>query len=100
MAVVTDLGTYDDALVSKLQNLDGLLLEANHDINMLQTGAYPYPLKRRIMGEHLSKENNYEKLAYEAVRLEVTMGDNPYKASDFPMYVAKRDRASDRIAVE
>ena len=38
MAVVTDLGTYDDALVSKLQNLDGLLLEANHDINMLQTG--------------------------------------------------------------
>ena len=116
MAVVTDLGTYDDALVSKLQNLDGLLLEANHDINMLQTGAYPYPLKRRIMGDsghlsnersgqllcellhdkfgsvilgHLSKENNYEKLAYEAVRLEVTMGDNPYKASDFPMYVAK-----------
>ena len=105
----------------------GLLLEANHDINMLQTGAYPYPLKRRIMGDsghlsnersgqllcellhdkfgsvilgHLSKENNYEKLAYEAVRLEVTMGDNPYKASDFPMYVAKRDRASDRIAVE
>ena len=93
MAVVTDLGTYDDALVSKLQNLDGLLLEANHDINMLQTGAYPYPLKRRIMGDsghlsnersgqllcellhdkfgsvilgHLSKENNYEKLAYEA----------------------------------
>lgn len=52
-----------------------------------------------ILG-HLSKENNYEKLAYEAVRLEVTMGDNPYKASDFPMYVAKRDRASDRIAVE
>ena len=127
MAVVTDLGTYDDALVSKLQNLDGLLLEANHDINMLQTGAYPYPLKRRIMGDsghlsnersgqllcellhdkfgsvilgHLSKENNYEKLAYEAVRLEVTMGDNPYKASDFPMYVAKRDRASDRIVVE
>ena len=26
--------------------------------------------------------------------------ENPYKASDFPMYVAKRDRASDRIAVE
>ena len=51
MAVVTDLGTYDDALVSKLQDLDGLLLEANHDINMLQTGAYPYPLKRRIMGD-------------------------------------------------
>lgn len=32
-----------------------------------------------------------EQLAYEAVRLEVTMGDNPYKADDFPMYVAKRN---------
>ena len=41
-----------------------------------------------------SKENNYEKLAYETVRLEVTMGDNPYKAEDFPMHVAKRDEVS------
>lgn len=52
-----------------------------------------------ILG-HLSKENNYEELAYEAVRLEVTMGENPYKAGDFPMYVAKRDGLSQRIAVQ
>ena len=121
LGVVTDLGTYDEVLVEKLQGLDTLLLEANHDLHMLETGIYPYPLKRRIMGDkghlsnessgqlfcellhdgfgtvmlgHLSKENNYEELAYEAVRLEVTMGDNPYKAEDFPMYVAKRDGAS------
>lgn len=126
-AVVTDLGTYDDALVERLQGLDGLLLEANHDIHMLETGVYPYPLKRRIMGDrghlsnersgqllcellhdqfgtvmlgHLSKENNYEELAYEAVRLEVTMGDNPYKAEDFPMMVAKRDTVSPVIRAE
>ena len=121
LGVVTDLGTYDEVLVEKLQGLDTLLLEANHDLHMLETGIYPYPLKRRIMGDkghlsnessgqllcellhdgfgtvmlgHLSTENNYEELAYEAVRLEVTMGDNPYKAEDFPMYVAKRDGAS------
>lgn len=121
VAVVTDLGTYDEEIVSQLQNLDILLLEANHDIHMLETGVYPYPLKRRIMGDkghlsnersgqllgellhdkfgtvilgHLSKENNYEELAYEAVRLEVTMGENPYKADDFPMLVAKRDSVS------
>ena len=120
-AVVTDLGTYDDAIIQELQGLEVLLLEANHDIHMLETGAYPYSLKRRIMGDrghlsnersgqllgellhdkfgtvmlgHLSKENNYEELAYEAVRLEVTSGDNPYKADDFPMYVAKRDTVS------
>ena len=126
LAVITDLGNYNQALVDELQGLDALLLEANHDINMLQMGSYPYPLKQRILGDrghlsnersgqflcellhdhfgtvllgHLSKENNYEKLAYEAVRLEVTMGDNPYKAEDFPMIVAKRDTVSNRIRV-
>lgn len=126
IAVVTDLGTYDKNLVDELQGLDALLLEANHDVNMLQTGAYPYKLKKRILGDrghlsnersgqllgellhdgfqsvilgHLSKENNYEKLAYEAVRLEVTMGDNPYKAEDFPMMIAKKDSNSQVIRV-
>ena len=35
-----------------------------------------------------------EELAYETVRLEITMGDNPYRASDFPIDVAKRDCSS------
>ena len=126
IAVITDLGTYNQTIVDELQGLDALLLEANHDVNMLQTGIYPYPLKQRILSDrghlsnersgqllcellhdgfgtvmlgHLSKENNYEELAYEAVRLEVTMGDNPYKAEDFPMYVAKRDTVTDIIRV-
>ena len=127
VSVATDLGKYDSYTVKNLQNLDAVLLEANHDIHMLETGVYPYPLKRRIMGNrghlsnersgqllcellhdkfgtvvlgHLSKENNYEELAYEAVRLEVTMGDNPYKADDFPMYVAKRNAVSPVIRAE
>lgn len=126
VAVVTDLGNYNQGIVDELQELDALLLEANHDVKMLQMGIYPYPLKQRILGDrghlsnersgqllcellhdnfktvvlgHLSKENNYEELAYEAVRLEVTMGDNPYKADDFPMHVAKRDCVSPRIQV-
>ncbi len=124
MAVMTDLGIYDDHIVEKLKGLDVLLLEANHDVHMLQVGSYPYPLKQRILGEkghpvqrafraaarggaarsfrhgllgHLSKENNYAELAYETVRLEVTMGDNPYKGDDFPMYVAKRDEPSELV---
>ena len=124
MAVMTDLGKYDDNIVEKLRNLVVLLLEANHDVHMLQVGSYPYPLKQRILGErghlsnelsgrllgevlhdhfktvvlgHLSKENNYAELAYETVRLEVTMGENPYRGDDFPMYVAKRDEPSQMI---
>lgn len=122
--VITDLGKYDGYIVEKMRGLDILLLEANHDVNMLQMGSYPYPLKQRILGDrghlsnelsgqllgeilhdnfkavvlgHLSKENNYEKLAYETVRLEITLGDNPYQGNDFPIYVAKRDCVSDLI---
>ncbi len=122
MAVATDLGTYSSRLVEKLQRLDVLLLEANHDVRMLQAGRYPYYLKRRIMGEkghlsnemagqllsellhdnfkavllgHLSEENNYERLAYETVRLEIDMADNSYKAKDFPIHIAKRHAVSD-----
>jgi hypothetical protein len=43
---------------------------------------------------HLSRENNYEELAHETVCQEVTMGDNPYKAKDFFISVAKRDETS------
>lgn len=127
MAVMTDLGFYDQNIVDELQGLDALLLEANHDIRMLETGIYPYPLKKRILGEkghlsnessgrllgeilhdmfgtvmlgHLSKENNYPELAYETVRLEITLGDNPYSAEDFPIYVANRDEPSPIIRVQ
>lgn len=126
MGVVTDLGKYDKYIIDKLQGLDVLLLEANHDIHMLQVGSYPYPLKQRILGErghlsnessgqllnhvlhdklkaillgHLSRENNYAKLAYETVRLEIDMGDTPYKADDFPIHVAKRDTISEVFCV-
>lgn len=123
-AVATDLGMYNEYIVKKLQGLDAILLEANHDIHMLEVGGYPYPLKQRIMGDkghlsnelsgmllcdilhddlkyivlgHLSKENNYARLAYETVKLEVTLGENPYKGEDLDMQVAKRDSISDIV---
>ncbi len=126
VAVVTDLGMYDDYIVEAFQGVDALLLEANHDVNMLQVGRYPYYLKQRILGDqghlsnersgqllcallhdklrtvmlgHLSAENNLAELAYETVRQEVAMSDNQYKAGDFPIRVAKRSSRSELIAV-
>lgn len=126
VAVATDLGYYDDYIVEHLKNLDAVLIESNHDVNMLQVGAYPYYLKQRILGRrghlsndnagrllgrilndkmkavmlgHLSKENNYEALAMATVCTEITEGDNPYKAGDFPIEIAKRDVPSQLIAV-
>ena len=126
MGIATDLGKYNDYIIENLQGLDALLLEANHDIRMLQVGKYPYYLKQRILGDrghlsnenagrllcrllhdnlkaiflgHLSRENNYEELAYETVCSEVTLGDNPYKSKDFRIQVAKRDLISDVVTV-
>lgn len=48
---------------------------------------------------HLSKENNYEALAYETVCSEVTLGDNPYRSKDFQIQVAKRDSISDVVVL-
>ena len=59
VSVCTDLGTYTDYTVESLKNMDVLFIEANHDVNMLEVGPYPYYLKQRILGErgHLSNES-------------------------------------------
>lgn len=126
VAVCTDLGVYNDYTVECLKGMDALLLEANHDVNMLQVGRYPYYLKRRILGNrghlsnesagqllcrllhdqlkavflgHLSKENNYEALAYEAVCAEVACSGTPYQPRDFYIQVAKREQVSQMVTV-
>jgi len=124
VAVATDMGHFDQHIINHLKDLDAVLLESNHDVNMLQTGPYPYYLKRRILGDHghlsnenagrllnyilhdnmkqillghLSKENNYEALAYETVKLEIDLGDCPYRSGDFPITVAERSELSEII---
>ena len=52
VAIATDMGHYNDYTVENLKDLDAILLEANHDIKMLQVGSYPYYLKQRILGSH------------------------------------------------
>ncbi len=57
--LATDIGYIADELYDHLKDLDCILLEANHDIDLLREGSYPGMLKRRIRGNegHLS---NYE----------------------------------------
>ena len=66
VAVATDMGHFDQYIIDHLQGLDALLLEANHDVNMLENRPYPYYLKRRILGDHghLSNENAGRLLNY------------------------------------
>lgn len=125
-ALATDLGTYDERTVAALADAQILYLEANHDVNMLMVGTYPYYLKQRILGErghlsndaaarlvcellhpqlryvilaHLSKENNLPELAYETVRLEL---QNAAKERKLPMpelFVANRDVPSRMVSI-
>ena len=90
----TDLGCSTDMLCQCVTESNYLLLEANYDEEMLQTGRYPYLLKKRVGGDnghlsnraaaeilvnyatkrlsrvflcHLSKENNTPELAFETI---------------------------------
>jgi phosphoribosyl 1,2-cyclic phosphodiesterase len=53
---VTDTGMYTEEMVYELAPADILVLEANHDLEMLKNGNYPHYLKQRILGRegHLS----------------------------------------------
>lgn len=121
VSVATDLGDFDDHIVQSLSGADAMLIEANHDIRMLEVGPYPYLLKQRILGKrghlsnerggqlvrellndhikgiylgHLSKENNFPDLALEAVKNELF--GNPYSNDyrDFNITVADREKCS------
>ena len=92
--IATDLGVVTDTVQEAMEGADVLVLEANHDADLLRRGSYPWPLKRRILsnrghlanGEaawaltrmkkhprkvylaHLSEENNHPALACDTVQ--------------------------------
>ncbi len=93
VGIATDLGEVTDEVLAALRGCRVVVLEANHDLNLLLSGPYPWPLKLRILGPyghlsneeagrtlallqgdvraallaHLSQENNTPALAYETV---------------------------------
>jgi phosphoribosyl 1,2-cyclic phosphodiesterase len=118
-AVATDLGTYSDYTVRNLSGLDAILLEANHDIRMLEAGPYPFQLKQRIRSDrghlsneaagellakiaheglkkamlgHLSKENNMAELA--ALTVRQTLESMAPECSAIRLAVAPREKLS------
>lgn len=94
ISLVTDTGCTNELIQKSIMDSDLLLVEANHDEDLVLIGPYPWPLKRRVLGEfghmsndtagnlissvvkrgneivllgHLSKENNFPELAYKTV---------------------------------
>lgn len=58
IGVCTDLGYMPDSIGFHLRGTDFLLLESNHDVEMLKVGPYPWSVKQRVMGRkgHLSND--------------------------------------------
>ena len=56
VGVATDLGYMPDSVRMHLRRTQVLLLESNHDLDMLKVGPYPWSIKQRVMGRngHLS----------------------------------------------
>jgi len=52
IAVVTDLGYIPDSIRFHVRGSDVLVLESNHDLEMLKVGPYPWFVKQRVMGRH------------------------------------------------
>ena len=119
LTYMTDTGHVPDNMREKAEGADLLFLEANHDVDMLKNGPYPYQLKKRILSDkghlsnasagellcklypsgvrrvilaHLSKENNTERVAYNTVREGLLKNGIPEK--DCFLTVAHRDRVT------
>lgn len=52
VAIMTDTGVVTGDAFSKIREADVIILEANHEENVLMMGRYPLYLKRRILSEH------------------------------------------------
>lgn len=93
IVTVTDLGWVPEPVAAFLEGADLLMVESNHDVDMLRNGRYPVSLKQRVLSDrghlsnegcaaavcravrsgtkqvvlaHLSQENNLPELAYDA----------------------------------
>lgn len=120
ISMVTDTGCINQNIINSIKDADLLLIESNHDEDMVLIGPYPWPLKRRVLGEfghisndtagdlitkaikrgteivllgHLSKENNFPQLAYKTVE-NILKGNGIEVNPGICLDMTYRDRAS------
>ena len=125
-ACVTDTGCASDALIEFLSPCKAVMLESNHDVNMLTKGEYSYVLKQRILSSyghlsnaqtaevvqklarscvktiilaHLSEKNNTKELAFNAT-VEALSACGLTEGKDVTVYVADQYRNEVTICVD
>lgn len=124
ISIATDLGHYSEEVRRNIEDADVVLLESNHDVEMLKFGPYPYTLKRRVLSDvghlsnedcgraianlvdgtrrkrvilgHLSETNNYPELAYQTV-VNILKENKIDLTKDIGLTVARRDMPSNYV---
>ncbi|MCL2376770.1 MAG: MBL fold metallo-hydrolase [Defluviitaleaceae bacterium] len=125
IAIATDLGHINDNVAKNIHEADVILIESNHDLQMLTNGSYPAHLKRRILSNtghlsnvscgrfladtfstktkhiflgHLSQENNRPILAYETVK-DILLANKIDVGGSVGLYLADRHRPSAMLSL-
>jgi len=103
MALATDLGYIPPNVKAQLQGVDLLLLESNHDTEMLRDGPYPWAVKQRVLSRvgHLSNEaaadfleNGYDGQAAYVILAHLSESNNLPELARVTAERALRGRAS------
>ena len=119
--IVTDIGFISDNVRERISKTDLLVIESNHDLEMLRTGPYPWSLKQRVMGNfghlsnealafflseyfdgtertvmltHLSSKNNHPQLAYVSATRALEK-----KSKNTDLHISLQDELSDILEV-
>ena len=123
LGVATDLGHVSEEVEAYLSGCQNVIIESNHDLNMLRDGPYPAYLKERVASDrghlnnadcaafcarlidrgcenftlyHLSKENNTPSLALDAVRRSLE-GRGAVAGKDFRLRVSLPEEAVEAV---
>ena len=123
VSIATDMGRATDNVKKQLYDSDVLLLESNHDLDMLKNGSYPWPLKKRILSDtghlsnvgcgvliteimskrlkyvylgHLSDENNRPYIAMDTVT-GILEANNIFPGKDLQLFLADRGQISEYL---
>ena len=76
VTIITDTGIATKQMLSIAAKSDLLVLEANHEVNILHCSSYPYELKRRILSDHGHLSNDAAaEFIYDVEKLRKNGGD-------------------------
>ena len=76
VTIITDTGVATKEMLSIAAKSDLLVLEANHEVNILHCSSYPYELKRRILSDHGHLSNDAAaEFIYEVEQLRTSGGE-------------------------